>query len=367
MQLWAQWAARTRTILRRLPKNLRSNRWWVVWNGRVFFRGQPPLPSQEGTHSQSKSELAQPEAWRSYHSPFQIRTRHPMSDRSGHAILIPELGMFGNMTRRIVAAVAVARILGISNVIAPKETEFSPDIYRRGLHELDGGLRLWLWSESRKGDLDALHQRDLISGVRFDAEAFAPELRRAWTDVFDLLLKKPALGTMPQNHLVIHLRGGDVFGPRQPRSYGQPPLSFYEKILDREPWAAVTVIHQDGANPVLAALLDSCAKRKIGCATHSGAVQDDVAVLLRASTLVAGRGTFMPAVVGLSRNVRRVFYFHDKFSLHPPVAGVEIVRIIDKEGTYVRDVLSNNWENSEYQRSLMLSYPQSNLEFSTVD
>jgi hypothetical protein len=75
----------------------------------------------------------------------------------------------------------------------------------------------------------------------------------------------------------------------------------------------------------------------------------------------------MPAVVGVSRHASRVYFFHDKFSVDPPVDGVHMIRVSDKEGTYVRDVLSNNWENSDYQRNLMLTYPKSNLGFSTVD
>jgi hypothetical protein len=75
----------------------------------------------------------------------------------------------------------------------------------------------------------------------------------------------------------------------------------------------------------------------------------------------------MPAVVGLSRFASKVYFFQDKFSVDPPVGGVEMIRVTDAGGTYVRDVLSNNWENSDYQRSLMLTYPQSNLEFSPLD
>ena len=27
-----------KTILQRAPKNARSNRWWIVWGGKVYFR-----------------------------------------------------------------------------------------------------------------------------------------------------------------------------------------------------------------------------------------------------------------------------------------------------------------------------------------
>jgi hypothetical protein len=65
--------------------------------------------------------------------------------------------------------------------------------------------------------------------------------------------------------------------------------------------------------------------------------------------------------------VAKVYFFHDKFSLDPPKDGIEVIKVRDAEGTYVRDVLSDNWRNSDYQRNLMLTYPQSNLELGTLD
>jgi hypothetical protein len=288
---------------------------------------------------------------------------------SQHALFLPELGMFGNMTKRLTAALATADSLGFGHVVVPRSAEFYGGIYERGVHDRQDRALFWMCSTGKPAHsaVTVLHKRDLLSARQLPTAALSAVSPGAWADLFSILVNKPEGPQLPSSHLVIHLRGGDVFGPRKPASYGQPPLAFYERILDHERWSAVTVVHQDSKNPVLKPLLESCTARKIPVTTHSGNVVDDIAVLLGASTLVAGRGTFMPAVVGLSRNVKRVFYFHDKFSIRPPVSGVEIVRMIDAEGTYVRDVLSNNWENSEYQRDLMLTYPQSNLGFSTVD
>lgn len=355
-------------FFKRLPKNLRSNRWWVIWNHQLFLSSSRTMVTDTAT----KSPDTIADWWRGsdHYIAWYLRGFPMRAIKSGrHALFLPELGMFGNMTKRLATALTTADSLGLGHVIVPRSAEFYGGIFNRGIYERDNRAAWWMCDTGRYSGppVQVLHKKDFLSGNQLPTEALATYSRDAWADLYAALASKPASRKLPNSHLVIHLRGGDVFGPRKPSSYGQPPLAFYERILDHEDWSAVSVVHQDEKNPVLKPLLETCKTRGIPVTTHSGAVRDDIAELLRASTLVAGRGTFMPAVVGLSRNVKRVFYFHDKFSLHPPVADVELIRVTDAEGTYVRDVLSNNWENSDYQRDLMLHYPPSNLEFSTLD
>ena len=85
-----------------------------------------------------------------------------------------------------------------------------------------------------------------------------------------------------------------------------------------------------------------------------------------AHTLVAGRGTFLPAIVGLSPHVKRVYFFEDKFSLQPPRNGFDIYRVVDGTGDYKKSVLAGNWENRADQRAMMTSYPVSHLVLEKV-
>lgn len=364
LQLWARWAAQTHTILRRLPKNIRSNRWWIVWNGNLYI-SQPAAATIPG-HPEDSCLLDPGVAYVHW---FHFLRNSSLISPNERAIFIPELGRFGNMTRRLAKGLAIANILKMGHVVVPLSAEFEPSVFEPGVHTVGGQTTFWLFAQGRRdgSKVLVLHKPELIRTPALSRERHGPHIDRAWADLHAITMAKPAVHAFPKDHLVIHLRGGDVFGPRKPASYGQPPLSYYTLILDSSDWAGVTIVHGDSGNPIVDSLIKACELRGKPAKLQSGALPADLKVLLMGSTLVAGRGTFMPAVAGLSRNVKRVFYFHDKFSVHPPVAGVEVIRVIDAEGTYVRDVLSNNWENSEYQRNLMLSYPQSNLEFSTVD
>lgn len=363
-QLWAEWVARTRTILRRLPKNLRSNRWWIVWNGQLYI-SQPAAATVPGLPEHS-SLLAGNLAYVHWSQLF----RNPaLISAERRAIFLPELGMFGNMTRRLAAALTIADALKIGHLVVPESAKFEGSIFETGVHTLSSGVTFWLFSRRKTGNHSVLvlHKKELIGSQSLTRELHAPHIDKAWADLYSVAIPKPTIPAFPSDHLVIHLRGGDVFGPRKPASYGQPPLSYYTLILDSSDWAGVTIVHGDWENPVLGPLIEACEVRGRRAHLQSGLLPADMEVLLTGSTLVAGRGTFMPAVVGVSRFASKVFFFHDKFSVDPPVAGLEIIRIRDVEGTYVRDVLSNNWENSDYQRNLMLTYPQSNLELGTLD
>jgi hypothetical protein len=123
----------------------------------------------------------------------------------------------------------------------------------------------------------------------------------------------------------------------------------------------VIVVHQDHHNPVLEHIILECVKRGLAHGLVSGSLSSDLNLLFRAQNLVAGRGTFSPAVAGLSRHATNVYFFEDKFTFVPKKVGVRLWRIEDEMGDYRRQILRDNWTNSSDQRDLMLSYPVSSL------
>lgn len=354
--------SQARILLSRLPKNLRSNRWWIFWNRKLYLHSKSI--EQIGRESDSESAVAKATGARC-HSYLHWRLLLPRSsprDRSSDALFLPEMGMFGNMTRRLAAALAVGDALQIGHVVVPPTAEFQGDIFQKGKHRISQSQTLWLFAEEKSSNpVKVLHRIDFLVGPSLGESVLIPSIRKSWEALSSLMIPAPRGSALPADHLVFHIRGGDVFGPRRPSSYGQPPLAYYTAIIDSAPWSAVTIVSSDQLNPTVNPLVESCRSRGIPVELQSGSLTEDLGVLLTARTLVAGRGTFMPAVCGLSRVVQRVFYFHDKFSLYPPVPGLEIVRVSDLSGDYVRNVLSNNWSDSPAQREMMLEYSPKNL------
>jgi hypothetical protein len=165
-------------------------------------------------------------------------------------------------------------------------------------------------------------------------------------------------GSSGPRSLTIHIRSGDIFYRERVGNWGQPPASYYTKIIESQTWSDVVVISQDDASPVLAPIRSFCELLSIPCVFQASSFSSDLAVLVDAVTLVAGRGSFIPAVTIFSRRLETVFYFEDRFVLPLKDQRFRIRRIVDLKGDYKASILGGRWKNTPIQRELMVSYPQ---------
>lgn len=350
-----------RKFLIRLPLNLRSNRWYVVLGKTLYWISQSKSEEfktrvrDANLSSQSPSCAVYKRIWP------PTSSSHP-NNLEMDALLLPNLGRFGNAVRELVSAVAIAGKMNIGNVFLAGDNVFAPnsECPSPGIHMLPQGVTLWI---SSAPDSSRRFQH-LILWSRQDYVFPEATYQAAWDSVFQALSLKR--GKTAPDALVIHVRGGDVFGDRDVKNYGQPPLAFYVEVLNRERPKSVILVHQDGLNPVFPKLVEFCEQRSFDLTIQSGVLRDDIATLMSATTLVAGRGTFIPAIVGLSPNIKRVYFFEDKFTVQPPRHGFELFRVFDSDGDYRSSVLDGNWANRPDQRALMLSYPASRLKVEKV-
>jgi hypothetical protein len=165
------------------------------------------------------------------------------------------------------------------------------------------------------------------------------------------------------NSLVLHFRAGDVFGPSPHRSYGQPPLAFYLAAVEREQPSQVWLVFEDRSNPCVDATEAALRARGIEVRLQSGALIDDLRILMGTRRLVAGRGSFADMASHLSRHLERLYLFERGGAGVLRALGVEIITGKDAEGTFKAQVLTDHWTASADQRDLLLSYPAENLVF----
>jgi FkbM family methyltransferase len=165
-----------------------------------------------------------------------------------------------------------------------------------------------------------------------------------------------------KEELVIHIRSGDIFQKNPHLNYGQPPLSFYKKIVQFRTWHSISLVFEDKLNPIIEPLVAFCKQICASVREISGDLRSDIEYLLKARTLVVSRGSFSPAIATISKNLEIVYYFEGNFDpLGNP--NVSCIKVIDKHGVYKSEILSGNWQNSESQRKLMLEYPMNALDF----
>ncbi|MFQ6539604.1 MULTISPECIES: hypothetical protein [Aphanothece] len=267
------------------------------------------------------------------------------------ALRIHRLERFSNSLAQLCHASHLARRLGVKIVEIPDAWYVRP-----GKTTLADGLML----VNGTGHFSRLHTR--LEGRFFycrtlqSLAAPQPGFRSLLSQLQPAIRVSSPDSALPDDHLVVHLRSGDVFEADPHPAYYQPPLAFYLKVLKRRDWSHVHLVFEDFANPVVLALTQYCQGRGIGVSLHSWGLDHDIAFLLRGRHFAAGRGTFMQGVIALAPFASTVYSF---WPFDPDnvwgLEGVENILIADRKGRYLKRI--RPWHNTVRQRSLMLSYP----------
>ena len=276
----------------------------------------------------------------------------------------PHHGMFGNSVAGLIPKVALAVENNFRAVFVIGESPFADrDLFdAAGEHEIDRKFKIAIHESPKDAAIEGI--QGLIHAT-CTLPSSGENSERAWSCLSSVLLKQWSLPPLGPKTLVIHLRGGDVYwGKRDLPNHGQPPLSFYMAVIESEAWDDVLVVHQ-GDVPHLASIVGFCSARGVSISKQALSLKEDIRTLLRATTLVAGRGSFLPAIAGLSPNLDRVYFFESGFGLAVPRPSVVLCRAEDTSKRYVSEVLSNNWRRSTDQLQLLLDYPQSEITLPT--
>ncbi|MDA9786875.1 hypothetical protein N9C74_02465 [Pontimonas sp.] len=344
----------------RLKRNLTHNRAYIIYGWRIYVRAQNPAQYLNVPDAGLSAKTA-----RIYVRPSRLVFRETLP-LSSVAITVPHLGMFGNAMAALLPPVARAIAYGLGHVIVHGPTVLSTEevFDSKGVHNFRSGLQLWLDAMPRLTQNRILC---LVWDKSLTAETSRLIHQETWQEIRKVLLPGGIEECFGADTLVVHLRGGDAYGgSRFLLNHGQPPLAYYTKIIKSRSPARVIIVHQGTSMPTLQPLIEFCTERGIAVTTQSGSLRDDIFTLLGATALVAGRGSFIPQVVGLSPCVEDVYTYESGYGLALSREGVTTHRVIDVAGDYRTAVLSDNWRNTVAQRETMVRYPEDSLEFDEI-
>jgi len=267
------------------------------------------------------------------------------------ALQVGEWLRFGNSVLQLINAFALAESYGIRRIGLPGR-----HLFYHGTKA--GGVTLHWNGERRFSDLALtgyfLHMRALMPPLDGDIQLrildryVRPLLARA------LLHRDPRVG---EDDLVMHFRGGDVFDHEDVKpGYWQPPLAYYLAAFEHAAPKRVWLVFEDRRNPTVAGVEETLRSRGVEVIVQSGALLDDLRVLLSARRLVASIGTFVPAVALLSPTIE-TFY---QFVRHPntvlALKGVRVVSAYDAKGEFMATVAAR-WRANSEDLAMMMSYP----------
>lgn len=103
--------------------------------------------------------------------------------------------------------------------------------------------------------------------------------------------------------LVVHLRSGDIMGPRPHGEYVQPPLAFYRRIIKDHSFQKILIVTEiDRRNPVIAALV-----REFDAEVLCRNAQEDFGVLLGAVHFCPAFSSFSLTAALLAPMVKHIY------------------------------------------------------------
>ena len=117
------------------------------------------------------------------------------------------------------------------------------------------------------------------------------------------------------NELYIHIRSGDIFLNKKYIQYYQPPLCFYQKIINENKFKKIYILSSGFENPTVKKLLELYPN----IIFQNNTVIQDINLLSYAVNIVTSTSSFCWSIINYSKNVKNVWNYDLLGNYHRPV------------------------------------------------
>ncbi len=181
-------------------------------------------------------------------------------------------------------------------------------------------------------------------------------------DIFkNEILKNLPKMNINKKDLYIHIRGSDIFlnnNPDYAPDYAQPPLCFYQKVINENKFRNIFIISVDKNNPVIDILL----KNYKNIIYKENSIEKDIASLAFSYNIVGSISSFLISIIKLNNNLKNFWEYniypvslgipHIHHSLYNYTRTYTIFRM-EPSKQYKNEMII--WENSNIQRKIMIN------------
>ena len=175
-------------------------------------------------------------------------------------------------------------------------------------------------------------------------------------------LRKEIISNLPKIHhskdyLYIHIRSGDIFSLAHP-FYSQPPLCFYQLILNNYNFSKIYLISENKNNPIIEKLINQYSSINY-CKNN---IKLDISLLINAYKLVASISSFVNLIIQLNYNLEflwdyniyktseKILLYHYDLYKYPH----NKFTIFRMEPSFKYRTIMYSWKNNYIQRRLMI-------------
>lgn len=151
-----------------------------------------------------------------------------------------------------------------------------------------------------------------------------------------------------QDNLVIHIRSGDIFTYNINPNYAQPPLCFYEKIINENNYSKIFIVSSGNENPVINQLL----KLYNNITFIHGFVEEAISFIVNAYNLIMSSSTFVYTLIWINQNLKNLYIYQiTYFNL---TSGNYTKHIMKPSSKYL-SIMKEKWQKTAQQLDLMLN------------
>ena len=151
-----------------------------------------------------------------------------------------------------------------------------------------------------------------------------------------------------ESDLYINIRSGDIFRNRINHMYSQPPLCFYQKIINENKFSKIFILSNGHENPGIGKLL----KLYPGARYIHGKVEFDISVILNAYIFVMPISTFPITLITLNNKLKNL-YIYELLKFNTKNADYTVHKMIPSN-LYIK-VMQRKWKKSKKQLRLMIN------------
>lgn len=178
------------------------------------------------------------------------------------------------------------------------------------------------------------------------------------------IIRNEVLNNIPkyianQNDLYINIRSGDIFLNKINHMYSQPPLCFYQKIINENNYRNIYLLSNGHENPVIDKLLILYHNIKY---IH-GSIEFDASVIINAYNFVMPISTFPETLINLNTNLKKL-YIYDLLRAYKQNYTYTIYKM--SPSPKYSKLMERKWKKSKEQLDLMLSENCINSPMETI-
>ena len=178
------------------------------------------------------------------------------------------------------------------------------------------------------------------------------------------ILKNEILSNLPRYKaspfdLYIHIRSGDIFTTNIHRNYSQPPLCFYQKIINENNYKNIYLMSNGHENPIVDKLLYLYPKIKF---IHGSPI-DAASILVNIYNLILPVSTFSYTLIRLNNNLRNIYIYDILVDIEKNwFYGTDYYFQFDNFSIYqmkpsnkYQIIMKGKWNNTKEQLNLMIN------------